>query len=148
MTKTMNEKVNFKTLVRVKPERAYDAIATGAGLDEWFTTGATVDARPGGSIRFRWKDWGLDRYTGENSGPVLEARRPERFVFQWRADSGTYSTTVEVDFEPVDEGTVVRLVEYGYEETPDGMQDLLNRVSGWAQVLTLMKFYLEHGVRY
>ena len=33
-------------------------------------------------------------------------------------------------------------------QTPEGRQDLLNRVSGWAQVLTLMKFYLEHGVQY
>lgn len=148
MAKTRDEKVNFKTLVRVKPERAYDALATGEGLDEWFTTGASVDARPGGSIHFRWKDWGLDRYSGENSGPVLEARRPERFVFQWKADSGSYHTTVEISFEPVEEGTIVRLIEYGYEETSAGMQDLLNRVSGWAQVLTLMKFYLEHGVGY
>jgi uncharacterized protein YndB with AHSA1/START domain len=148
MTKTLDEKVNFKTLVRVAPERVYDALATGAGLDEWFTTGATVDAKPGGVIHFRWQDWGLERYTGENRGTVLEARRPERFVFQWKADSGTYNTTVAIDFEQVPEGTIVKLVEHGYQATPAGMQDLLNRVSGWAQVLTLMKFYLEHGVQY
>lgn len=148
MATIRNEKVNFKTLIRVQPERAYDAIATAAGLNEWFTTGATLDLRPGGEIRFRWKDWGLDRYTGEIPGTVLEVRRPERYVFQWRADSGTYDTTVDIDFEAVAEGTVVKLIETGYEDTPAGMQDLLNRVSGWAQVLTLMKFYLEHGVRY
>jgi uncharacterized protein YndB with AHSA1/START domain len=148
MAKTRDEKVKFNTLVRVKPERAYDAIATSDGLDAWFTTGASVDARPGGHIHFRWKDWGLERYTGENRGPVLEAKRPERFVFQWKADSGGYDTTVEINFEPVEEGTAVRLIEYGYEDTPAGMQDLLNRVSGWAQVLTLMKFYLEHGAKY
>jgi hypothetical protein len=28
------------------------------------------------------------------------------------------------------------------------MQDLLNRVAGWASVLTQMKYYLEHGVKY
>jgi len=148
MATIRNEKVNFKTLIRVQPERAYDVIATSAGLNEWFTVGATLDARPGGEIRFRWKDHGLDHYTGEIPGTVLEVRRPERYVFQWRADSGTYDTTVEVTFEPVAEGTVVRLVETGYEDTPAGMQDLLNRISGWAEVLTLMKFYLEHGVKY
>jgi hypothetical protein len=30
----------------------------------------------------------------------------------------------------------------------DGKQDLLNRVVGWAEVLTLLKFYIEHGVTY
>ena len=148
MAKMRDEKVNFKTLVRVKPERVYDALATGAGLDEWFTVGATVDARPGGTIHFRWRDHGLDHYSGENGGPVLDARRPERFVFQWKADIGDYLTTVEIDFEPVEEGTIVKLIETGYADTAEGMQDLLNRVSGWAEVLTLMKFYLEHGVRY
>jgi uncharacterized protein YndB with AHSA1/START domain len=148
MRRIRDEKVNFRTLVRTNPERVYDALATGRGLDEWFTTGATVDARPGGVMHFRWQGWGLDHYTGDNLGPVLEARRPERFVFQWKADSGSYDTTVEINFEKVGEGTIVHLIETGYEDTSEGMQDLLNRVSGWAQVLTLMKFYLEHGVKY
>jgi len=148
MRKTIDEKVSFSILVRAKPEGVYDAIATAGGLDEWFTTGASVDARRGGQITFRWKDWGPERYTGENGGPVLEARRPERFVFQWKVDSGSYDTTVEINFEPVDEGTVVRLIEYGYEDSPTGLKDMLNRASGWAQALTLMKFYVEHGVRY
>jgi hypothetical protein len=39
-------------------------------------------------------------------------------------------------------------VETGYKDTPEGLQDLLNRVQGWASVLTEMKYYLEHGVRY
>src|SRR5262249_4510802 len=139
MKKTMSQRVDFRTLVRAEPERVYDAIATSEGLDGWFTTGADVDARPGGTINFRWKDYGLDHYDGENGGPVLEAARPHRFVFKWKADSGGYDTTVEIDFEPVPEGTVVRLIEHGYEDSPAGQQDLMNRVSGWAQVLTLMK---------
>lgn len=143
-----NERVNFRTLIRVPRQRVFDALATARGLDEWFTTGAQLEERPGGAILFRWKDWGLDRYTGEIPGDVVEYDQPRRFVFHWRADSGTYFTTVEVDFIENDEGTVVHLIEYGYEDTPDGMTDLLNRVSGWAQVLTLMKFYLEHGVGY
>jgi len=143
-----DRKASFETLVRATPERVYDAIATAKGLDGWFTKGASVDTRPGGSIMFRWKDWGLEGYTGENGGPVLEAARPERFVFRWKADSGGYKTTVAIDFEPHPEGTVVRLVETGYEDGPVGMQDLMNRHAGWAQALTLMKFYVEHGVRY
>ena len=142
------EKVDFRILIKVQPERAYDSITTPEGLDGWFTNGAEVDARKGGRIQFRWRDYGADEYTGENGGPVLEARRPERFAFQWTADSGGYDTTVEIDFEPHEKGTLVHLVEYGYEDGPAGMQDLLNRATGWGCVLTLMKFYLEHGVTY
>lgn len=74
--------------------------------------------------------------------------RPSRFAFQWRADSGTYDSSAEATFQAVPEGTLVRMVERGYQDTPAGRQDLLNRASGWAQVLTLMKFRLEHGLGY
>lgn len=146
--KTIGENVRFTTLVRATPEPVYDAIATAEGLDAWFTYGAVVDARPGGHIQFCWKDWGFDKYTGENGGPVLEAQRPARFVFQWKVDTDSYNTTVEIDFEPVEEGTLVRLVEYSYEDTPTGLKDMLARASGWGEALTLMKFYVEHGVKY
>jgi len=148
MNNIIDEKVVFNTLVRAEPGVVYDAMTTAAGLDGWFTTGASVDARPGGRINFRWENWGLDRYTGELGGPVLEAQRPERFVFQWKVDYGSYNTTVAIDFEAVKEGTVVRLTEYGYENDSLMIKNMLNRASGWAQALTIMKFYLEHGVTY
>ena len=99
---TLPQKVDFRILMRVPPERAYDAIATAGGLDAWFTVGAEVDARRGGEIHFRWKDYGLHKYTGENRGPVLEADRPRRFVFQWKVDTRDYNTTVAIDFDAVD----------------------------------------------
>ena len=90
----------------------------------------------------------MNKYNGEASGPGLEAERPSRFVFRWEVDSGGYETTVEIDIEPHEEGAAVRLVEHGYEDGPVGTQDMLNRASGWAHVLTVMKFHLEHNVTY
>ena len=144
----MDRKVEFSTLVRAHPEQVYDAIATANGLDGWFTEGAVVDGNAGGQILFRWKNYGMKNYTGENSGRIIEACRPHRFAFQWNADSGLYMTTVEIEFAPVNQGTAVHLVEYGYEDNSAGRQDFLDRVSGWAQALTLMKFYVEHGITY
>ena len=140
--------VDFATLVRATPERVYESLTTGRGLDAWFTTGAEVQAEEGGEVIFRWEDWGLERYTGEFRGSVLEAVQPTRFVFRWPADSGGYQTTVEITIEAHESGSVVRLIEHGFKDGSVGTQDLLNRSSGWAQALTLLKFYLEHGVRY
>lgn len=147
MTKKIDEKVNFDIFIQAEPERVYDALATSEGLDAWFTVGANVDARRGGTIHFRWEDWGIEHYTGENGGPVLEANRPERFVYKWKVDRDSYNTTVEIDFEPSGDGTIVRLIEYGYDDSPVGLKDMLARSSGWAKNLTLLKFYLEHGVK-
>ncbi len=148
MTKLIDVEIKQNTLVRATPEMVYDAIATAEGLDAWFTVGSEVDARPGGSITFRWKDWGPDKYTNESKAQVVEAKRPERFVFQWSADNPSYVTTIEIDLEPVEEGTVVRLREYGYQDTPSGRAAMLECAAGWGEALTLMKYYVEHGVIY
>jgi uncharacterized protein YndB with AHSA1/START domain len=148
MTKKMDEKVDFKILVRAEPERVYDAIATSKGLDGWFTNGASVDDHTDGRIEFVWKNHGPDHYDGSNGGPILEYNRPHRFVFQWKVDTDTYNTTVEIDFKKVDEGTLVHLIEYGYDDSPTGLRDLLARATGWGEVLTIMKYYVEHGVTY
>ena len=148
MTELIDVEIRQNTFVHAEPEKVYDALTTGEGLDAWFTVGSEVDARPGGSIKFSWKDWGPDKYTMVSRGPVLEAKRPERFVFQWYSDDPTYATTIEIKFEAVEEGTVVRLREYGYHDTPSGRAALLECAAGWGEAITLMKFYVEHGIVY
>jgi uncharacterized protein YndB with AHSA1/START domain len=140
--------IQHSTLIRAAPEQVYQALATAEGLDAWFTSGARVDPRPGGSIFFRWQDWGPDRVSGEERSPVLEAVPGSRFVFQWHPDNETYATTVEIDLEPAPEGTIVRLQEHGYQDTPSGREAFVNCATGWGEALTLLKFYLEHGLRY
>ena len=134
------------TLVRAPRERVYDSFTRAEELDRWFTTGAEVDPRPGGAMRWRWESWGPDGVTSEDRGPVLEATRPERFVFRWQVALG--GTTVEVDFEAHPKGTVVRLREHGYPDTPEGWSRFQDCSTGWGEALTLLKFWVEHGVRY
>lgn len=139
--------IEHKVLVRAEPERVYDAFATAQGLDSWFTSGSEVDARPGGRMIWRWKDWGPDNVTDTDEGPVLEAQRPERFVFQWDAASG-HPTTIDVTFERAPDGTLMTLRHSGHQDTPKGRRALVGCASGWGEALTLLKFYVEHGLRY
>ncbi len=75
--------------------------------------------------------------TGEDGGPVLEAVKPRRFVFQWHPEDESYATTVEVDFTPTEGGTVVRLREYGYQNTQTSQRCQLDCAAGWGEALTL-----------
>lgn len=77
---------------------------------------------------------------------MLEAAPPSRFVFQLQAALG--GTTVEVDFEEHTEGTVVRLREHGYPDTREGRAGYQECSVGWGEALTLLKFWVEHGLRY
>ena len=136
--------IEHDILIRAAPEQVYDAFTTAAELDKWFTTGAEVDPRPGGQMIWRWKDWGANKETAEDGGAVLEAERPRRYVFQWRQEP----STVALDFEKVDEGTIVRLRETGYLDKHERIQVMLGCAAGWGEALTLLKFYVEHGIVY
>ncbi|MFW9843062.1 MAG: SRPBCC domain-containing protein [Candidatus Thorarchaeota archaeon] len=148
MTELIDAEIRQTTLVRAAPEKVYDGIASATGLNAWFTHNSEIDPRPGGDIVFRWKDWGPDKYTLDSHGKVLEAKRPEKFVFQWYADKPEYATTIEMIFEQVEEGTVIRLREYGHQNTPSGIAAMLECAAGWGEALTLLKFYVEHNILY
>lgn len=143
----MSLEIRHSTLVRAPVERVWEAFTTAKGLDGWFTSGAEVDPREDGRIRFRSKEWGPERITAEDGGPVLEVDPPKRFVFRWHEGSGE-GTVVALTFEPVEMGTVVQVTDSGYPQTPQGRELLMDCAAGWGETLTLLKFYVEHGLRY
>jgi len=142
--------VNHAVLIHARCEKVYDALSTAEGLNSWFTTGASVDAESQGTILFRWQDWGPDHITTEDAGTVLEAQRPERFMFQWDSDDPYRAITVEFTLEPANDvyDTIVRLKEYGYHNTSAGLKALAEHAASWGEALTLLKFYVEYGIRY
>jgi len=141
MTTKLAVEAKHSEFIRAPREKVYDAFATAEGLDGWFTRGARVDARPGGTMLFRWVDWGPEKTINQEApGRVLEAKRPERFVFQW-GETGE-ETTVEIVLEEREGGTLLKLREYGFRK----IDNVVDNASGWGQALTLAKFWLEHGI--
>jgi uncharacterized protein YndB with AHSA1/START domain len=145
----MNEKIclppiNHKTYITVPPEKVYEMITTASGWDAWFTKGTQVDPRPGGSILFKWVNWGVGHYTTEAGGPILEAVPPRRFAFQWTP--GDTMTTIIFNVKPLGPGTLIEVKESGHSTSQRDLVALVECASGWAEALTLLKMYLEHGI--
>lgn len=138
--------IEHSTYINVVPEKVYRTLTTGKGWDAWFTSGTTVEAKAGGSIRLRWKNFGAGRWTMEDGGPVLEAVPNQRFVFQW--SPGGEPTTVAITLGKLGPGTLVTLKESGYKLDARNLEALVGCSTGWGEALTLLKFYLEHGVTY
>jgi uncharacterized protein YndB with AHSA1/START domain len=136
--------IRYTTYVDAPPQTVYDTLTTASGWDAWFTQGASVDARPGGFIQFRWADFGGDGVTAEDGGEVLEATPPQRFVFQWTPGEST--TTVEFDLEARGQGTYLRVTESGHSWSQRDLEALVECAGGWGEALTLLKVYLEHGI--
>jgi uncharacterized protein YndB with AHSA1/START domain len=140
MSTRLDVEAKHSELIRAPRERVYDAFATTEGLNAWFTEGGRVDARPGGAMLFKFVDWGPDKINTEFPGKVIEARRPERFVYAWGEPAE--ATTVELTFEQVEGGTIVRVREHGFVR----LDGALGNSAGWGEALTLMKFWVEHGI--
>ncbi|NLG69074.1 MAG: SRPBCC domain-containing protein [Firmicutes bacterium] len=139
--------VRARTFVLASPERVYDALATPEGLNGWFTSEAVLEARPGGRLHLGWRDWGVDRTTVEDDGHVVEASRPDRLVWRWHPDTPSYTTEVAVTLQPRDGGTVVEVVESGFAADEGGRAAFVQNAVGWGETLTLLKVYLEYGIR-
>ncbi len=60
------------------PDVVWGTITRSEELAAWFGADAEVDPRPGGPVRFRWRDG------SERRGVVEVAERPRRFAFRWR----------------------------------------------------------------
>ena len=131
-----NLEIIHSTFIQSDAISVYRAITTSEGLDSWFTTGSVVNAVAGGEVQFCWVDWGPDHLSVEDNGSVLEAIPPKRFVFQWHPDTPEYATTVEINIEPIEGGTIVRLREYGYNDSESSSRAMLNCAVGWGEALT------------
>ncbi|MEW5796918.1 MAG: SRPBCC domain-containing protein [Candidatus Zixiibacteriota bacterium] len=146
MAELLNEKVRQRTFIAAAPDEVFDTVTSATHWDKFFTTGMELDPKPGGVCSFSWKDWGPDEYTMKVPGKVLEIERPRLFSFQWGAEQR--ATTVRIELTAQDGGTVVTLEEGGYRDTSDGRAMILECASGWGEALTLLKFYIEHGITY
>ena len=85
------------TYIDAPVERVYETLTTAAGWDAWFTNGTTLEAAPGGQIRLRWVNFGAERMTTDDGGPVLEVQQNRKFAFQWQP--GRVATTVSFELE-------------------------------------------------
>ena len=149
VTSELAAEIRHKVFIRAPRERVWAAFTTGQGLDGWWgTRGSQIDLRPGGKLILRWRDWGAERdVNSDRECVVIEVRAPERFVFRW-GESTDEMTTVEFDLEEREGGTLLHLREHGFARTAKGRESFEGNSLGWGEAATLMKFYVEHGLRY
>lgn len=145
MSDQLQEYIKQTTFIQRTPQEVFDAITSADVWNAFFTHNSTLDPSPGGAFIWRWKDWGPDRYTLEVSGTVIEATSPERFVFEWGSDK---PTRISMVLSEQSGGTVLRLTEQGYANDSKGRAMALECAAGWGEAITLLKFYLEHGLIY
>ena len=124
--------VEREVLLPLEQEEAWHAACEPDGLREWLAPEIELDLRPGGEGVIRWEDG------GEREVLVEEVDPGERIAFRWRslddADDPVRGlpTRVEIALEPVEGGTLVRVVESGFAQLGAPVALACGLSSAWA----------------
>jgi uncharacterized protein YndB with AHSA1/START domain len=119
------------------------ALTTAEGLAAWFGDEATIELRPGGSVRMSWTD-----------GATVDMRverveEPTVFGFTWQIyglpKDDPRRTYVEFTLEPIGRGTRLTVVESGFAQlSPDAYGTAYDaNTKGWAIELDELVSYLD-----
>ena len=125
------------------PAKVWAALTTAEGLAAWFGQRATVDLRPGGSVRMSWD-------SGDHADMRIERiEEPAVFGFTWGInglpDDDPRRTYVEFTLEPDGAGTKLTVVESGFAQLPDDAHHTAfdGNTKGWASELGELVEYLN-----
>jgi len=122
--------LNRTIVIRATPETVFRFFTDSTRWAQWWGTGSTIDARPGGAMKIRHPN-GV-----EAIGEILEVKPPTKIVFTMGYVSGTPmppgSSRVSIRVEPHHDGTKLDLL---HEFAEAGMRD--HHVQGWRFQLSL-----------
>jgi uncharacterized protein YndB with AHSA1/START domain len=127
-------------LVAASPETVYSFFTDAERWISWQGVGGEVDPVPGGVLRVRMP--GGERASGRFVELVLYRRVV--FTWGWEGEAPPVppgSTTVVVELEPTEEGTLVRLTHRGLV---DPVAVDLHR-AGWERYLARLQLRAEGG---
>ena len=132
------------------PARVYEAVADPEQLSRYFTTGGAEGRLESGAT----VSWNFADFPGAFPVEVVEASPPSRIVLRWDANEeglaagDAYRTTVTIEFHAVDDGarTRVSIHEEGWRDTEAGLKASYGNCMGWAQMLSALKAWVEHGI--
>lgn len=129
----------------------FEAVVNPDHLSRFFTTGGAEGRLETGAV----VTWDFHDFPGAFPVEVVEVEQDKRIVLRWDAaenaaaqdEAGARRTTVTIAFEPLDDGrTLVRISEYGWSESPEGLAASYGNCEGWTGMLCAMKIWLEHGI--
>jgi uncharacterized protein YndB with AHSA1/START domain len=131
----MSRSIEKEIFIPAKPAVVWKALTEADELVRWFPVEARVTPGLGGEI---WLSWG-----GADAGAApITAWEPER-RFQWTESRGPIKLAVDFHLTAKDGGTVLRLVQSGFGDTPDWDDEFHMTTGGWGFFLEHLNWYLS-----
>lgn len=153
MATSTTDRIEKKILLRAPRKRVWRALTDSKEFGAWFQCIFTEPFRPGATLKSRITYPGYEHLVMEI---VIEAMEPERlFSYRWHPNAvdpkADYSkepmTLVEFTLEEVDGGTLLRIVETGFDGIPIARraETLKENEGGWATMMTAIESYLRQN---
>jgi uncharacterized protein YndB with AHSA1/START domain len=150
MTTTTTDRIERQTVVRAKRSRVWRALTNASEFSEWF--GVRVDGpfTPGARVRGAVTHPGYEHLTFEI---MIDQVQPER-LFSWRwhphpidaaYDYSKEPTTLVVfELEDVADGTLLRVVESGFDQIPAArrLDAFRGNEEGWGEQMKQIDRYV------
>jgi uncharacterized protein YndB with AHSA1/START domain len=144
------DRIEREVMIGAPPERVWAVLTEPAHVGTWFGTGspAEIDLRPGGLMVLDHGEHG--RY----STLIVKVDPPRAFSYRWASGypgvvaTSENSTLVEFTLEPADGGTVLKVVESGFDaiEIPverEASAGFESHSGGWTGVIEKVGAYAE-----
>lgn len=129
--------------IAAAPDRVWAAITEPEHIAMWLGQSATLDkAAVGGTGK-----WSFDGY-GDVPFVIEEMDPPRSIAYRWGSSKSpdvdpVVSTAFRFTLTPIDGGTQLHVIEWGFENLPDAQKQLSEHQEGWGAELDEMVAYLE-----
>jgi uncharacterized protein YndB with AHSA1/START domain len=151
MTLTSTDRIRKQILLTAPQQRVWDAIADARRFGQWF--GVDIDGAftPGARVRGRILD---PRYAHIPFDVTIDDVEPQhRLAWRWHPQDADEldvdhahepATRVVFELEAQSDGTLLTVVESGFDALPAGLRDRLYRGNedGWTQQLLAITKYV------
>jgi len=153
MTTTTTDRIEKQILLQAPQARVWRALTDSKEFGTWFQASFTEPFRPGATLKGRITYPGYEHLVFDF---VIEKMEPERlFSYRWHPHavdpSMDYSkepmTLVEFTLESVEGGTLLRIVESGFDGIPIARraEALKGNDGGWTAQVKAIESYLRQN---
>ncbi len=154
MTLSQTDRIEKQTILRAPLERVWTAVSDSGQFGAWFKARFHAPFAPGRTLIAEFTEPG---YIGRTFALKVEALEPgKRLAFRWRPhefDSAgqdfSDSTLVEFLLEPHAEGTLLRIIESGFDRLPPEEREAQLRANdgGWSEQIGRITAYVSGADR-
>lgn len=150
MTLSQTDRIEKQTILRAPLERVWTAVSDSGQFGAWFKARFHEPFAQGRTLIAEFTEPG---YIGRTFALKVEALEPrQRLAFRWRphefdsaGEDFSDSTLVEFLLEPHEDGTLLRIIESGFDRLPPEEREIQLRANdgGWSEQIGRITAYVS-----